>query len=426
MVSLRNLIKNDTFKKGAIFTFFAALNNGLNFLLIFILSVYLSKNDFGVLNLFNTFVLIVTVFISLSTQSYFSVTYFKKSKEGLQNIFNAISIISLLTFIFFIIIILLFSVKLSELIGFSAEYQIYAIIICFLQLFYTLNLEIYRLEEKPVKYGVLTTIWLAFNFLTTLYFCISLQQGWAGRANAQIISAIVFFIFNIYFLRKKGYLHWELPDKNDFTNTLKFGLPLIPHNSTIWIRQGLDRYFLNFFYGSALVGSFSFAYNFAGIIMMVGTAFNATNSVYIFKNLKEDNNEQVEKKLIYQIKIMSILFFIITLFSILISFLTIKFVVPKYNDAIPFLLPMCLMGFFQCIYYLFVNFLFFYNKTKTLMYITFSISIVHLLLSFILTRYSSLYTAYIGLLSGIIICLLVIWQSNKVYPLLKLKKGKYE
>lgn len=422
LIDFRKLTKNKEIVKGAIFTFFATLNNGLNFLLIFILSVYLSKDDFGVLNLFNTFILIITVFISLSTQSYFSVAYFKKSKEELERTVNSIVIISFLTFLCFLIVIFLFSDKISILIGFSTKYQIYAVIICFLQLFYTFNLEIYRLEEKPIKYGVLTSVWVVFNFLITLYFCLILRQGWFGRANAQILSAIIFFVFNIYFLNKRGYFNWKFPHKKDFVESMKFGLPLIPHNSTVWIRQGMDRYFLNFFYGAALVGSFSFAYNFAGIIMMVGTAFNATNSVYIYKNLKKGENEQIKKKLISQIKIMSALFFIITIVCILVSYLIIKFALPKYIDAIPYLLPLCLMGFFQCIYYLFVNFLFFFNRTKTLMYITFSISLLHLGFSFLFTRYSSIYTAYLGLISGIIICILVILQSNNIYPLFNLKR----
>ena len=45
----------------------------------------------------------------------------------------------------------------------------------------------------------------------------------------------------------------------------------------------------------ALVGQFSFAINFANIISILGTAFNQSNSVYIYQSLSNDSVE-VRKK----------------------------------------------------------------------------------------------------------------------------------
>ena len=423
------LNKNSVIKKGIFFTFFATLNNSLNFLLTLILSVYLTKEDFGILNLYSTFILIFSILISLGTQSFVSVVFFKKSKDYINKIINTILVISSITFLILIAFAFIFKNSLLNLVGFSFTYQVYGLIICFFQLFFALNLEIYRLEEKPIKFGLMTLIWLLVNVFLSVYFCIILKNGWQGRADAQFLASVVFFIVNLYFLRKSGYLRGFMPRKSHYLKTLEFGLPLIPHNSTVWIRQGFDRYIINSFYGPGLLGSYSFVYNCTGLIMMIGTAFNATNSVFIFKKLKDVNSIDIKNELLRQIKIMTFIFLGVTLVGSIAMFFIIKFFLYKYLDALPYIIPLSLAAFFQCIYYLFVNYLFYFNKKKILMYITFSISVFHFGLSFLMTRYSLAFTAYLNLFSNLLICLFVIYYSNKIFPLfnnsnLKLKLFK--
>lgn len=49
-----------------------------------------------------------------------------------------------------------------------------------------------------------------------------------------------------------------------------WGIPLIPHLATSWIKQGGDRYIINYYYTLAEVGIFSFALNLSNIIDMIG------------------------------------------------------------------------------------------------------------------------------------------------------------
>jgi O-antigen/teichoic acid export membrane protein len=320
----------------------------------------------------------------------------------------------------FCAIILLFSEQLEILLLFKLNFQLIGLFFCFFQIFYNVILEFYRLEERALEYGMLTATWIITNLLLTLIFCVKLDYGWEGRVFVQLFVSIPFFIYSLFILYKRAYIYFGIPPRAHFKELLNFGVPLIPHNSSVWMRQGLDRYFINFYYGAAVVGSYSLAYNFAGLIMMLGTAFNSSNSVFIYKALREDNDETKSK--LIRLTLYSILFFLIsTLVAIISIFLFIKYLAPKYNDAIPFIIPLCLMGFFQCLYYLFVNYLFYYSKTKGLMLITFGVSLLHVLLAFLLVKYSSLFLAYIGLFSTFLICILVVIYSNKIYPFIKKK-----
>lgn len=415
--TLNKLRTNVVFKNGILFTLFSFLNSGISFILLIILANFISPSEYGELNLFNTFVTLLSMLISLNTTGIISVEFFKVSKEQLRKILNGVLLLSTGTLCLFTFLLLVFSDYFKIAIGLSVEYQWLALLICYLQVFSSINLDIWRLEEKPVSYGLYSVSTVLLNFVLTLILVIAFHQGWLGRLYAQVGVGVVFFFISILFLIKRGYLRRIWPDRSSLKEALHFGLPLIPHSTSSWIRQGIDRYIINYFYITADVGLFSFAYNFANVIQIVGFAFNATNSVFIYKNLSQDPLS-ARSRLFRQTKVM-LLFFL--LLSVLISIGTSIFIpifIPVYTNAIPYLFPLCMGAMFQCVYYLFVNYLFYYKKTKGLMYITFSMSIVHLLLSLLLTRYSIMYTAYITMMVNFLIALFVFLYSRKIYKLI--------
>lgn len=413
---LYNKIRNNNlFRNGILFTFFAFLNNGISFLLLVILAYFINPSEYGELNLFNTLVVLFSIIISLNTTGIISVDYFNYSSRDLKVLINAVLLITIGVAIFCSAGLLIYAPELKSFIGLSVKYQWLALLVCFCQVFNSINLDMWRLEERPIIYGIYSTAWGVLNFGITLVLVIAFHYGWLGRLYSQVAVAIVFFIISIFCLIHRKYLIAIFPSKLFFKNALLFGIPLIPHSTAFWIRQGLDRYIINYFHGTAQVGLFSFAYNFANVLNIVGLSFNATYSVYLYKNLAQ-NNEQTPLLFYKHIRMLTLFFAGLTIFLYLGLLIGIPWLMPQYKEGIPYLLPLCIAGFFQCVYYLYVNFLFYFKKTKHLMYITFGISLFHLALSFILTRYSVLCTAYISLISNALITFLVFLYSQKIYP----------
>jgi Membrane protein involved in the export of O-antigen and teichoic acid len=409
---LKKLNSNQTFRNGILFTFFSFLNNGISFILLIILAKFISPDGYGKLNLFNTFISIVSIVISLSSNGYISVSFFRKSREDFSKVINSVFIITTVCFLFVLSIQLLFSGVFVYYVGLSINYQLIALLICYFQIFNSVNLDIWRLEEKPIKYGLYSLSIATLNFTVTLLLIISFKQGWVGRLNAQFSVALIYFIISLFFLVKRKLLTWNPPNWKLIKETLLFGLPLVPHLASSWIRQGLDQYIVNFYHSVENVGLFGFAFNFANIILIIGTAFNASNSVYIFKSLS-NYSVDIEQKLKKQTRSMIIFFIVLTLLIFIVSYLFIYNALPKYKGSLIYLLPLCISTFFQSIYLLYVNYLFYYKKTDILMYITFSVSILHLALSYALTRYSIQFTAYISLISNFLIFVLVFVYSKK-------------
>lgn len=416
--ALRN---STTARNGLLFTLFAFCNNGVNFILLIILAKYIEPGEYGQLNLFTTFIQLFNIFICLGTSGYIAVSFFKSSLEKLREVILGVLIVSSFMLLLNIIVLGFTAGTWQKIFGIDAEYQCIALFICYFQVFNTINLDIWRLEEQPIKYGFYSLSMVAFNFVVTLILVIGYHQGWLGRLYSQTAVAIVYFLISLFFLIKRGYLKFRRPSKQTFKELFAFGIPLVPHQASGWLKQGADRYIINFFLSVSTVGVYSFALNLSNIITIIGVSFNATNSVYIYKKLSSgylNNKKQLED----HNRIMVLFFSIVTILIVIGSTSLIPLFVPKYDDSLIFILPLCLAALFGCFYTLYVNFLFFYSKTKGLMIITFTVSLLQVVCSYLLTRNGALWTAYIFMTSQLMTFLCVFFYSRRVLRQIVIKE----
>ncbi len=414
---IRSLQSNLTFRNGIIFAFFSFLNSGVNFFLLFIIAKFISPEGYGKLNIFTTTIMIGAMLVSLNSIGVISVNFFKLSIEKLRETISGIFTISTVVVVFLSILIYSLGPLIETWIHLESKFIIIALLICYFQVYYLINLDLLRIKEKAISYGITSFIFVVLNFATTIYLVLCADMDWAGRAYSQLFSSFVFFIISIYCITKNGFIYLGLAKKSILKDIFSFSLPLFPHNISPWIRQGLDRYIIGISHNMISVGIFSFAYNFANIIATLGLAFNATYSVYIYKNLSNECPE-VREKLKKQTLIMICMYSIITVLVITTSYFFIPYIFPEYVESIDYLLPLCLATYFQCIYLLFVNFIFFFKKTKILMNITLSVSVFHAVGSLILTPYSVSLTAYISLISSVIIAVAVYLYSRKLFKVI--------
>lgn len=397
--SIKNFLAlrhNKTVQNGVLFSIFSFLNAGISFVLLIIIAGFISPEGYGKINLFNTTVQIFTYFICLNTSGIVSIIFFRKDATEFKRTINTVLVLTIGCFLVLTLVLLLINERLEQTIGLDFYFQWIALWICLFQTFTQLNLNIFRIEEKVKQYGIYSVTLAIVGFVLTILLVVTFKYDWQGRIYAQITTYLLMFLFSILFLIKHKYITLIPPNKESFKDALGFGVPLIPHSATPWLRQGLDRYFINFFHNATQVGLFSLSINLANIIMMVGNAFNQTNSVYIYKNLADDNQEKVRNKLRKQTLLLSGLFAVITIVIIIGSYVFIPIIFPKYEGAIQYVPFLCIGMFFKCMYLQFCNYLFYFKKTLGLMYITFSCSLLHAVLSFCLTRYSIFYTTIIS------------------------------
>lgn len=412
---LKKIVQSKTVRDGSIFAFFSFLNQGLNFFLLIILSNFILPDSYGKLNLFTTGLGIVGYVINLCTSGIINVKYFKVSRRVLSQYVSVVLSCTVGVSIILLVISSIFYQPIAKVSGIAPRMQWVCVYLCAASIVYNILLDIYRFEERSIKYGIITTVSTVINIVASLLLVIIFKQDWYGRVEANILASTLFLLLGLYLLVKKRYLTRAVGTKDIYKETLLFGLPLIPHSINGWLRQGMDRYIINAHYSPSAVGLFSFAINFSFIIYSVGAAFNKSNSVYIYKSLSEGGNIDVKRKLRKQTIYMLSFYLLFSIALFVGCWIFIPFIFSYYKDSIIYLFPLCMSTFFQCVYLQFCNFLFYYKKTRQLMYMTVSVSMIHLSLSLLLTQYSVLYTAYISMFSSALEALLVYWYSRKLF-----------
>ena len=379
------------------------------------LANYISPDEYGYLNLFTTVISFVTIFIALSTNGYVSISFFKKEEIEFKKDFTSIYLMGIVTFAFFFIILLLCGNWISKALQLSTELILIAVAISFFTFSFLLQQDYLRIKERVKEYGIYNISNALLNLALTFFLIISLHQGWKGRVTAQFLCTVVFGVISVYFFfhHKLFNLHFDI---NRYKTILAWGLPMIPHQATGWLRQGLDRYIINYYYAVYDVGIFSFALNISNVIEMIGMAFNSANSVTLFQTLSNKNlsNKEKVKRLNKQSLYIGVIYLIIAILLVVCITPFTYFILPQYREAIPYIWIISICGFLKCIYFLFCNYMFYYSKTKQLMYITFGTSVLHVVLSLLLTRYSLYLTAIVYVIVQLLILYFVIIDSKNL------------
>lgn len=409
-----DILHNKTVKNGGLFAIFSFFNRGISFILLTFLARYISPSDYGELSIFNTLVTLLGFIVGLSTAGYLGVSFFKETKENFKEDFTAICLITIAATFIILLLFLFSSHWLSGVLKVSIKFLFLGLLISFAHVFVGLNLDYHRVQEKLSWYGILSCTFAFLNFILAIYLVVCRDLNWHGQVYSLTVCNVFYALIALFFFIKNKLLRlskiWST-----YKKVIIWGLPIIPHLASGWIKEGLDRYIIEGTHTMADVGLFSFAMTLAGIIIMVGSAFNQTNSVNLYQILSSDDKNEIKlRKLYRKEKYFSLLYFVLVILIMIGGSIFIPIIMPKYTSCVPYFLILSVYGFFQCIYFLFCNYLFYYICTKKLMYITFGSSIIHFLLSFWLTRYSLFYTCIIYVLSIMIVVGLVYMQSRKL------------
>lgn len=399
---------------GSLFSLFSFLNQGIGFVLLIILAKYILPDDYGKLSLYNIVVMFLGYFVGLSSQGYLSVSFFKNTQNEFVSDVSSILDISLISTFVFFVIWLLGGNKIGEIFQLPSYFILYAILVTLFNFVWNLYLDYLRVREKILLYGIGSCGYAIGNFLFSLLFVIAYNQNWAGRVYSQILCTLVCGILGFFVLYNKKVFVLRFYKKNIYKVAL-WGIPLIPHLATIWIKQGCDRLIINEYYSLTEVGVFSFALTLMSVIVALGMAFNSSFSVTIYKILSSDLSVEEKKRQVNTQEHISIYVFLIAVLAIIVvSYFLVPLFLKQYESSLVFFYILALSGFFQCLYFVYSNVLFYNGKNKQIMYITFICSIIHLFLSLLMTRYSLYITCSIYAITQFLVLVFVIIYNKKI------------
>jgi len=414
---LKKIIKSKFFKDTSIYTISDILNKMVPFILLPILTRYLTPEDYGIIAMFFVFTSVLGIVMTLETNTAITVNYFKISREELKvYIFNILLIVAIATS-FTLITIMLFHTTISELLAIPVEWLFIGVVVTLLQFVTTINLLLWQSERNPIPLGIYQIAQTIVNLSLSLLLIISFGMEWEGRLIAVSIASIIFGMLSLIFLFKRDYLKFKF-SKEAINDALKFGVPLLPHALSVWIRTGVDRIFITMLVSASATGLYTVAFQIASVITILTKAFNKAFSPYLLKkltNITERDKEQIVK---YTYLYFITLLLLAGALSLITPFLIESFLGESFQKAKDYIPWIAFSFAFYGMYLMVVNYVLFTKKTASLSYVTISASILHIILSYLLISYNGILGAAQATTTTSLVVFLAVWSlSQKLYPM---------
>ncbi len=275
----------------------------LTFLLLPLYTYKLATDDYGYIDLLQTYISLLVPIVLLQLDSAvfrFLIEYRKDSIKQKEIITNSV------IFIFFIaIVLILTSFILSKIFVINYFYLIVLNILALMINFYFLSIS--RGFSDSVTYSISSIITCVITFIVNLVLI--LLCGFDGKS-ILIASIIANLCASIYICIKKKvyeYICLRYLSKEMLKELLKYSIPMIPNVISWWIVGLSDRTMITYFISTTANAIYSVACKFSNLINSIFAIFNIswqeTASIHIND---EDANEFFSKMIlsIYKIFVM--------------------------------------------------------------------------------------------------------------------------
>jgi len=408
-------MKNSLIKSVGSYTIVNIINKGIPFLLLPILTNYLSKEDYGILTNIESLIVITVALIGINFSASVTRQYVKKEVDikayistGFRIVLISFSIISLL-YIGFINIIFEWT-AIPKIVIYSIS------IFALLDNLMEVVLALWRMENQPFKYGALRIARTIIELAITILLVVIYKYDWWGRFYGIYVAGLLGGCFAIFYLLKNGYLTktYQKLYKKHFIN---FGLPLIPHTISGVLIMYSDKLIITKYLGVGENGIYSVAFTLGMAISLLQNSFNQAWVPWMYKKLAL--NSITEKKKLVKITYVYMLGMLVLAFLLwLVTPIIYMFLGKDFSNGMGIVAIIGLGFAFNGMYKMMVNYIFYSEKTQIISLITIFIAIINISLSIYLIKDYGIYgTAYASAISFFLQFVITWLVSSFVFPM---------
>ena len=404
-------------KSSVIYLGSSILNKAIPFLLLPILTKYLSPEEYGVLSIFQLMISFFIAFVGMAIHTNVSKNFFKYTKAQTSlMIGNILMILSLTTLIYFVITLGV-SFYYQEIFSVPSNWVVIIPILSFMFMINSINLTILRNQEKAVLFGVYEIANTLVNMGVTILLLLMYHYGWHSQAVGITIAYTLFFIISLLHMRKNGFIILRY-DRAEARKILKLSIPLIPHVVGGIIIALSDRFFIERMVSLEMVGIYSVGYMFGMVVVLFTDAFIKAWSPWFYKMLSDADNAkkiQIVKYSYLYILATFIIAFGISIFA--------KFIIPyivdvRYAGAEIYVFWIAIGYAVHGVYKIFFPYLVHIDKTAFLGVSTVIAAILNLVFNyFLIKEFGAIGAAYATVMSFIVSASLVFCYQNKHFKM---------
>ncbi len=393
------------------------INRAVPFLLLPVITRYLSPAEYGTWTIFSVLFLFMTALIGMNSQVNITRNFFRKPGEEIAKIVGNGILAVLINSILVSAIVLFSAFFTSEVFGVPTSWVLMIPPAVFAYMILQYRLNIFRNQNKAVQFGVLEIAVTMAYMAMAVFFVVWGRLGWKGMALGRISSAIIFGVFSFFSLWFSGFLILRF-DRKRLYEIYIISLPMILHILGGVIIRMSDKLFINSMVGKEAVGIYAVGYTFGMIVMLFTEAFNKSWSPWMYKQLASINN--AGKKRIVRITYIYYLGVILLALSVyLLSPFMVKLMTPaSYHGASKYVFWIALAFAVDGMYQMHFPYLVHEGKTSFLGIATISAGIFNLFANYFLIRTNGpVGAAQATFLAFFIRFMAVKWYGKRIFPM---------
>lgn len=401
----------------SIYTITSLLNAAIPFLLLPLLTTFLSPADYGILSVVTTVISFSFPFTVMGIGTAIYVEYFKLQPDKFPGYVSSAMVIPLACTLVNMLLFWQCGGLLYRNFAIPRGWVTIIPLLVLLQVVpYLVNI-LYQVRREPLIYGRFQIGLTVVNLSCSVVFVVLLKIGWEGRLLGIYIAYGVFTLLGVYIVYRLGYLV-QICRLDYIKGALIIGVPLIPHELGTNIVTMSDRLFVSKMVGVEAVGLYTIGYQVGTLIYLLATSFNQAWNAHLFDRLREATVDR-KRQLVRQ----SYLFLAFLVASLLVLWaatplLFRMFINTRFGAATGFVFWIGLGHVFFGMYIMVVNYIYYLKKTYMITYLTFGSGLVNLVLNYLLIqRYGAIGAAYATAISYFTFFIVAWWLSNKLYPM---------
>ena len=416
-MKIRQNFNSKLVRSAGIYTVTNVINSAIPFLLLPILTRYLTPEDYGIISMFGVLVSLVTPFTGLSINGAIARMYYEKENVDIKEyITNCIYILVFSTALVSILFTL-FAGVISKIISLPVQILWVVIAISFAQFITRIVLTLWQVQVKPLQYSAYQISQTFVNASLSIWLVVAVGLAWQGRIFAQLITFSVFTVIGIIILLKNKWLKFRY-NPSYIKHALGFGVPLIPHALGGVIMTMTDRVFITNMVGIETTGIYTVGYQIGMIINLLATSFNQAYVPWLYEQLKAN----IFTKKIKIVKFTYLYFVAIVAMALGLSFFAPGFlnlfVGEQFTGSSIFVVWIAIGYAFNGMYLMVVNYIFYAQKTSYLAWLTLGSAVLNIGLNYvIISKYGAIGAAQATTIIFLIRFILTWILCSKVYKM---------
>ncbi|MGG4466538.1 oligosaccharide flippase family protein [Paenibacillus alvei] len=283
-------MKSNLYKNTMLYSIGNLLTKVINFCMLPLYTFYLTTNEFGRFDLFNSIILVAVPIVSFQLSDavfrhLIEETELKNKKRVVTTSFSGLTV----NVIFFLAVIYIglwgYGQQISKeilLISFFAIAQLY------LNYFQYLIRGLRKNAQFAFSGAINSIVLAVINIVLLVVF----NMGYIGLIISNIIALMVTIVYIILSSKVYVYFDFRKVDTGLYKELIKYSIPLIPNLLCWWVINLSDRLLITKYLGLDQNGIYAIAYRFSTLLYFVTSVFNQAwqESAILSFNNKERNS----------------------------------------------------------------------------------------------------------------------------------------